>query len=887
MLVAPSQASAGTFKHITIDGSFADWAGVPVAATDDEGDATAGFDLREIYAANDENYLYLLVRIYPSSTVTDYSKVHHQFFIDGDNDPNTGRRDLGLGAEMAVEDGWGFSQRYGSWNDGDVVGLDSAVAPTGPLPLLQYEIRLSRAVRDINPADVPAGSGNPARDLPVFASDTIAIACGVSDKDWAREEGVNAFTYEMAPKPPPFSGTKMLATLSTTNWQVNDSGTDPGPDWLTMGYDDAQAGWKGGPGLFGFNAPAGVYPAPVATTLASGRSAYYFRTRFNWDTDSTGAGLLASNYLSAGAVFYLNGAEVKRVRMPVGTITYSTPATGGPAQPGTAELLDFPPATLVNGENILEVEVHPAAGAASSLVFALSLVASDNFAPRISDPSQPADRAVEEGQATTFSAGAIAGTEPFTYQWLKGGAPIAGATTSTLTLDPVVDSDAGGYSVEISNPKGSKVTSRTAVLTTTAVPIALVDSNQPANQMVAEGKSATFSVAVTGTLPVYQWYKGAEPITNATGPQLTLDNLALSDSGSQYYVVISNRLNKVTSRSATLTVVSDSTPPTITRVGGGGRGVTLAFSEPVDPVTAQMAANYTLDGGVQVQGAVLDPADATVVTLTTAAQQFGRVYKVSATGVRDVYGNPSASSGYYQSSILIDGNLDDWTNIPVLLEQEQTNPGSPEFKSISVTNDANYIYIRMTFYTPVGPLAASNWSTLGNYFQVVFDTDADPATGGWLGGEVLDEVNSLYRLVAGGWTLGSFVDGDTALAPMEVTGTDFELRVSLKAKHGTDGLPAFPNAKMGIICALRNTGWTEVDNTSPTIEYTLGTLPPMPATITVRRVGNKIELTWPGGGTLQTRASLSSGTWADVPGAASGVQIDTATATASYYRIKQ
>jgi len=40
--------------------------------------------------------------------------------------------------------------------------------------------------------------------------------------------------------------------------------------------------------------------------------------------------LVASNYLSDGAVFYLNGAEVKRVRLPSGQVSFNTAATSGP-----------------------------------------------------------------------------------------------------------------------------------------------------------------------------------------------------------------------------------------------------------------------------------------------------------------------------------------------------------------------------------------------------------------------------------------------------------------------------------------------------------------------------------------------------------------------------
>jgi hypothetical protein len=879
-----STSSAGTFKHITIDGAFADWAGVPVAATDDEGDAGEGFDLRDIYVANDDQYLYFMVKIYPSSTNANYTQFHHHFFIDSDNDPSTG---FG-GAEMAVEDGYAFSQRYGAnWSDGSVTGLDSAQAPHGELPSFQYEYRVSRAVRDTQPADVPAGSGNPERDLPVFTQDTIGIRWDVLTKNWSAQDAGPSFVYDMALAPPVFNGTQVLLGLTATSWNVNDAGTDLGTDWLAADYDDAQAGWKSGTGLFGFNAPAGVYPAPINTTVSSGRSVYYLRTHFAWNYDLNGVGFLVSNYLSAGAVFYLNGSEIKRVRMPSGTISYNTPATGGPSQPGTVELIDLPAGAMVVGDNVLAVEVHPAAGASSSLVFGCSLTVSDSFPPRLQDPTQPTDRTVTEGQPTTFSAGEVAGTGPFTYQWSKDGAPIVDATNAVFNLDSVVQSDAGQYSVQITNPKGVMVSSRAAVLTTTAVPVTLTNPSLPANQTVAEGASVTFAVDAAGTLLTYQWYQGDTAIEGANGPQLTLNNLSLADSGSQYSVTVSNRLNSVTSRKATLTVVNDTTPPGITSAAGGGRHIRISFAEPVDPDSAQQAANYVMDGGVQVQTAELDPASDNAVTLTTTTQTFGQPYKLSVNGVKDLYGNASHTEFRFRSTILIDGDLADWNDVPVALTQEQLNPGKIEFKDLSITNDADFIYVRFSFYEPSGPLASANWASLGNYFQVVFDTDANPATGGWNGSEVMNEVTSLFRL-GGDWTDGNFVGGDTALGPAEVTATNFEFRVSLRATHERDHKLAFPNPTISVFCVIRDTSWNQLDITdfNPPVTYSIATVPSLDVTITAKRVGNKIELTWPGGGTLETCANLTNGSWITVPGATTGIQIDP-TGAAGFYRVRQ
>ncbi|MCI0534427.1 MAG: hypothetical protein L0Z50_04300 [Verrucomicrobiales bacterium] len=74
-------------------------------------------------------------------------------------------------------------------------------------------------------------------------------------------------------------------------------------------------------------------------------------------------------------------------------------------------------------------------------------------------------------------------------------------------------------------------------------------------------------------------------------------------------------------------------------------------------------------------------------------------------------------------------------------------------------------------------------------------------------------------------------------------------------------------------------------------EYTYGELkltgpPTQPVAITAKLVGGKVELAWSSGGVLETRASLSAGSWAPVPGAASGIHIDPTTAAAGYYRLR-
>jgi len=58
------------------------------------------------------------------------------------------------------------------------------------------------------------------------------------------------------------------------------------------------------------------------------------------------------------------------------------------------------------------------------------------------------------GQTVTFTAAAD-GTLPFSYKWIENAAPISGATAATFVINNVQLSDAGTYSVIVSNSVGA------------------------------------------------------------------------------------------------------------------------------------------------------------------------------------------------------------------------------------------------------------------------------------------------------------------------------------------------------------------------------------------------------------------------------------------------
>jgi hypothetical protein len=78
--------------------------------------------------------------------------------------------------------------------------------------------------------------------------------------------------------------------------------------------------------------------------------------------------------------------------------------------------------------------------------------------------TQPANQTVSAGNNATFTA-AAAGTPPLSYQWyFNTNTVLAGATNATLTLTGVQLTNAGNYTVVVSNIVGS-ATSSNAVLT--------------------------------------------------------------------------------------------------------------------------------------------------------------------------------------------------------------------------------------------------------------------------------------------------------------------------------------------------------------------------------------------------------------------------------------
>lgn len=247
--------------------------------------------------------------------------------------------------------------------------------------------------------------------------------------------------------------------------------------------------------------------------------------------------------------------------------TYQWRKDGANLAAGTEATLTLTSITTATA-GVYTVVVTNALGSTTSTAASLTVNAAT---PPVISSNYPFDVTAAQGASATLSTSFSSGSSPFTYQWLKSGAPIAGATGSQLLFNPVALTDAGKYSVVVTNAAGT-ATSREATLTVTAaIPISI--TFPPRAIAVFPGQSASFSVSYNGSSPLtFQWLKNGAPIAGATSSSFSISSVTLTDAGN-FSVVLTNIAGPVTSSSALLTV-NQPVAPTIT-------------TQPVDATTTE------------------------------------------------------------------------------------------------------------------------------------------------------------------------------------------------------------------------------------------------------------------------------------------------------------
>jgi len=238
-------------------------------------------------------------------------------------------------------------------------------------------------------------------------------------------------------------------------------------------------------------------------------------------------------------------------------------------------ILGFPPASRGCARAVSVTRHALLAGALGLLVLAAGCGGGGGSEPAQNGPtpvvlSEPGSQTAVAGTSVTFSVGASNAT---IYQWqkLEGGqwVDIPGAQGASLVLGQVTLTQSGTqYRVVVANDAGS-VASSGFTLTVEAPMVAPTLDTPPADTVVVEGASATFSVAARGDELAFAWDLSSDggatwlPVPGATAATLVLPNLTLADSGKRLRARVGNKAGSVLSRAALLTVTAAPVAPSI------------------------------------------------------------------------------------------------------------------------------------------------------------------------------------------------------------------------------------------------------------------------------------------------------------------------------------
>jgi hypothetical protein len=183
---------------------------------------------------------------------------------------------------------------------------------------------------------------------------------------------------------------------------------------------------------------------------------------------------------------------------------------------------------------------------------------------------------------------------------------VTGANGPTLSFASVQLSQAGGYSVVVSNLVGS-VVSAIVQLTVNPAQAAPTIVVQPVSTAVRVGQQVTLGVQAAGSSPLsYQWQRNGANLPGATGAELVIRSTTLNDAG-EYRVVVSNSRGSVTSSPAFVAVLDRLRPPKTRRQAqerltfAATVRVLAGMKRPLESLAKRMAKPRRLTGPERAQ----------------------------------------------------------------------------------------------------------------------------------------------------------------------------------------------------------------------------------------------------------------------------------------------
>ena len=417
---------------------------------------------------------------------------------------------------------WSFTGWTGDLTSSDnpvdvtIIGDMSITANFELIPITCYALTLSHTGDGSDPIASPANSTGCANGQYV-SGEGIALSGAVPNPGW-RITG--------------WTGTDNNASLATSNtvtmpaaaheasvtyaeiplsafpiamgatWKYLDNGSNQGTAWKEVAFNDVS--WASGPAELGYgdgDEATVVDCSGVANCNTNNYITTYFRYTFNVPDRSLFTGLNLSLIRDDGVVVYLNGTEIWRDNMPASAPAYNTLALT--AIGGTGESTPVGPAsplanTLVDGMNVLAVEIHQAAITSTDISFNLSL---SGVTPPVCYPLT----------LTHTGNGADPTASPTSSTGCSAGQYVSGESI-TLTAAPASGHQVGSWN-------GTTNDSSTELTNTVTMPASAHSAGvnyvvTPPSTLVCESFNAFTPGSRIGTYP--GWYDaGAGPVVTA------------------------------------------------------------------------------------------------------------------------------------------------------------------------------------------------------------------------------------------------------------------------------------------------------------------------------------------------------------------------------------
>jgi uncharacterized repeat protein (TIGR02543 family) len=234
------------------------------------------------------------------------------------------------------------------------------------------------------------------------------------------------------------------STVIATNavWKYLDTGGDPGTNWMSVSYADDS--WSEGAAELGYGDGDEATEVDYGSNSSSKYPTTYFRHHFTVTDPDIVGDISFQVLIDDGAVIYLNGEEVTRLRIDDGDVTYLDYANET-ASEGVYETVELSASQFVAGDNVLAVEVHQVSATSSDISFNAELVLSE-----ITGTPVLVDSITFDAQTTDVSYGRNA-----TNGWSYFGEPTPEGTNDTEALtfftsapDVTASLDSGYYSGE-------------------------------------------------------------------------------------------------------------------------------------------------------------------------------------------------------------------------------------------------------------------------------------------------------------------------------------------------------------------------------------------------------------------------------------------------------